>query len=352
MSSMLRNINLHGRWLNILLILLLGFFVFFANVSGQIQKPTPSTITLNATIYLPTATLKPILQSHVNQQLQSNNPNWIQSLIHPSITKLTPQSNGLAMTLSQSLYPGDPQPIESSTLLTFNVLNPSTIQVSAQPMQGSSLSLNGPLTQINLPKEGHVNSISPTPNCGDSALAVKMSFPISTDQGPVLSQTKSGLLSEAIPHTPTNTANAYVEVPSSALSSLGKDLSSVPINDSQSLTAQNIRISIQNNEIIVRSDLSLWQTGIVVGSGTMHIQPLVKNGNLLLDVKQTDLSVLFFTFSADSYNQQIQDILNQQMATSLGSLFTVTSVTIGTDKHIPCMASDSLILAGTTDMLS
>jgi hypothetical protein len=219
-------------------------------------------------------------------------------------------------------------------------------------MQGSSISLNGPLTQINLPKEGHVNSISPTPNCGDSALAVKMSFPISTGQGSVLSQTNSGLPSEAILHTPTNAANAYVEVPSSALSSLGKDLSSVPINDSHSLTAQNIRISIQNNEIIVKSDVSLWQTGIVVGSGTMHIQPLVKNGNLLLDVKQTDLSVLFFTFSADSYNQQIQDILNQQMATSLGSLFTVTTVTIGTNKHIPCMASDSLILAGTTDMLS
>jgi len=34
MSFMLRNIDLHGRWLNILLILLLGFFVFFANVSG------------------------------------------------------------------------------------------------------------------------------------------------------------------------------------------------------------------------------------------------------------------------------------------------------------------------------
>jgi len=309
-------------------------------------------ITLNATIYLPTATLKPILQSHVNQQLQSNNPNWLESLIHPSITKLTPQSNGLAMTLSQSLYPGDPQPIESSTLLTFSVLNSSSIQVSAQPMQGSSISLNGPLTQIQLPKEGHVDSISQTPNCGDSALVVKISFPISTGQGPVVSQMNLGLLAEAIPHAPMNAANAYVEVPSSALSSLGKDLNSVPINESQSLTAQNIRISIQNNAIIVRSDVSLWQTGIVVGSGTMHIQPLVKNGNLLLDVKQTDLSVLFFTFSADSYNQQIQDILNQQMATSLGGLFAVTAVTIGTDKHIPCMTSDSLILAGTTDMLS
>src|SRR5260370_15113496 len=339
---------LRRRWLNILLILLLGLFVIFANVRGQIERPSPSTVTLNATIYLPTASLKPILQSHVNQQLQSDNQGWVGSLIHPSVTKLTPQSNGLAMTLSESLYPGA-QPIEVSTLLKFSVLDPSTIQVSAQPMPGSPALLNGPLAQIKVPA-GHLNSISPTPKCGDSALAAKMGFPISTGQGPVSSQTISGQPSEAIPHIPTDTANAYVEIPSSALSKLGKDLVSVQIN--QIFTAQNIRISIQNNEIIVRSDISLWQTGIVVGSGTMHIQPLVKNGNLLLHMRQTDLSALFFTFLADSYDRQIENSLNQQLAASLARLFTVTNVAIGTDKHIPCMARDSLILTGTTDMAS
>jgi len=178
-----------------------------------------------------------------------------------------------------------------------------------------------------------------------------MGLPISTGQKQNAPQTNVGLPSEAIPRIPTQVANAYVEVPSSALSSLGHDIGSLPISDS--LTAQNIDIGIQNNEITVRSAISLWQTGLVVGTSTMHIQPVVKNGNLLLHVKQTDASALFFTFSADSYNQQIEESLNQQMATALGGLFTVTTVAIGTaDKHIPCMASDSLILIGTTDMLS
>jgi len=254
------------------------------------------------------------------------------------------------MTLSESLYPGA-QPIEVSTLLKFSVLDSSTIQVSAQPMPGSPALLNGPLAQIKVPA-GHLNSISPTPKCGDSALAAKMGFPISTGQGPVSSQAISGQPYEAIPHIPTDAANtnAYVEIPSSALSKLGKDLGSVQIN--QIFTAQNIRISIQNNEIIVRSDVSLWQTGIVVGSGTMHIQPLVKNGNLLLHIRQTDLSALFFSLPSDSYNRQIENSLNQQLAASLAGLFTVTNVAIGTDKHIPCTARDSLILTGTTDMAS
>lgn len=322
-------------------------FIIFANVPGEIEKPGPNTVTLNAAIYLPTATLKPILQRNVDQQVASQG--WVGSLVHPTITKLTPQSNGLAMTLGQSLYPGGPQTIESNTLLTFSVLDSSTIQVSGQSPPGSTLSVNGPLDQIKLP-QGQLNSISPTPNCGDSALAVKMGFPISLSQGQESSQTSSGLPSEAIPHAPTDAANAYVEIPSSALSTLGKNLGSFPIN--HNLTAENIRIGIENNEIIVRADVSLQPTGIVVASSTIHIQPLANNGNLILRVRQTDISVLFFTFLADNYNQQIENGINQELAGSLGGLFTVTKAAIGTDKHIPCTASDSLILTGTTNMLS
>jgi hypothetical protein len=155
---------------------------------------------------------------------------------------------------------------------------------------------------------------------------------------------------EMIQQLSTDAANAYIEITSSALSALGNQLGSFPV--SQNLTAQNIRISIQNNEIIVMSDISLWQTGIVVGSSTTHIQPLVENGNLLLHVTKTDVAVQFFTFPEDSYDQQIQDQINEQLAGTLGGLFTVTNVAIGTDTHIPCTASDSLILTGTTNMLS
>jgi hypothetical protein len=73
---------------------------------------------------------------------------------------------------------------------------------------------------------------------------------------------------------------------------------------------------------------------------------------LLLHVTETDLSVFFLTFSDDSYDQQIQNLINQQLASALGGLFTVTNVAIGSDRHIPCTASDSLILTGTTNMLS
>lgn len=348
---MLRKINLRQRWLDMLLLLLMVLFIIFANLSAEIPRPTSNTVTLNTTIYLPTATLKPILQSNVDQQIQASNQGWLGSLIHPSVTQLTPQSDGLAMTLSQSLFPGGPSPINSSTLLKFGVLNSSTIQVSGEPMAGGPAFLNGPLTQINV-TQGSVNGISPTPNCGDSALAVKLGFPISIGQGQQGSQAKLIQSAEMIrqPSANTATAKAYVEVTSSVLASLGNQMGSFPV--SQNLTAQNIRIGVENNEILVRSDISLWQTGIMVGSSTIHILPLVENGNLLLHVTETDISVAFLTFPEDSYDQQIQNQINQQLANALGNLFTVTKVGIGSDMHIPCMAHDSLILTGTTNMLS
>jgi hypothetical protein len=340
MTPLFRNIDLRKRWFNILLILLLALFVIFANISAQIPKPTPSTLTLHATIYIPTATLQPILQSHIDQERPSG---LLGSLIHPSVTNLTPQSNGLAMTLSENLLPGGPPPLEATALLTFSVLNSSTVQVSGQSMPGSLLSLSGPLTQIKIP-QGQLNSIAPTPNCGDSALAVKMGIPTSTtDQG----QKSSSL---AIPRIPTQAANAYVEVTSSSLASLGKDLGSLSV--SQLLTAQNFRIGIEHNEILVQSDISLWQTGVVVGSSTTHIQPLVENGNLVLHVKQNDFSTLFFAFPFDNYDQQIEHKLNNLLASSIAGLFTITQAAIGTNTNIPCAASDSLILTGTTDLLS
>lgn len=348
-TSMLRKENLRKKWLNILLILLMGLFVIFANVSATIPRPTASTITLNATIYLPTTTLKPILQSNVDQQVQSNNQGWPGSLIHPSITQLTPQNDGLVMTLSQSLFPGGPPVLDASTLLKFRVLNPSTIQVSAQPMPGSPVFLNGPLTQIKV-TQGNVNNISPTPNCGDSGLAAKLGFPIAIGQAQQGPQTPLVQSAEMIQQPPTDAAKAYVEVTSSALASLGNQIGSFPV--SENLTAQNIRIGIENNEILVRSDISLWQTGIIVGSSTTHILPLVENGNLFLRVTETDLSVAFLTFPDDNYDQQIQDQINQQLANTLGGLFTVTKATIGSDRHIPCAASNSLILTGTTNLLS
>ena len=141
-TSMLCKEYLRQRWLNILLMILIILFVTFANVSAEIPKSPASAITLDGTVYLPTATLKPILQSHVDQQLQSKKLDFF---IHPSVTELTPQNDGLAVTLSQSLFPpGGPPPVELKMLLQFSVLNPSTIQVSAQPTQGPLALFKGP----------------------------------------------------------------------------------------------------------------------------------------------------------------------------------------------------------------
>jgi hypothetical protein len=340
---------LHKKRLYMILIPLIILCVIFATVSVKIPKPTASTITLNASVYIPTATLKSILQSDVNQQLRSSNQGWLGSLIHPSVTRLTPQSDGLALTLSQSLFPGGPPLIDSKTLLKFSVHNASTIQVSAQPMPGSASFLNGPVTQIQVP-QGRVNGILPTPNCGESALAVKLGLPISVGQTQQGSQASLIQAAAMIQQPSTNTAKAYVEVPSSALASLGNQIGSFPI--SQNLTAQNIRVGVEHDEIVVRSDVSLWRTGIIVGSSTTSILPLVQNGNLLLRVTGTDLSVAFWTFPNDSYDQQIQNQINQQLANTLGGLFTITNVSIGRNGHIPCAGSDSLILTGTTNMLS
>lgn len=345
---MLRKGKLRRSWLCMILILLIILLIIFANVSVERPRPTASTVTLNATIYLPTATLKSVLQRNVDQQLQSGNHGGLASLLHPSVTRLTPQNDGLVLTLSQSLLGGLP-PLESSILLKFNVLNSSTVQINAQPLPGSPVGIDGPVTQIQV-RQGHVNSISPTPNCGDSALAAKLGFPISIGQAQKGKQAKLIQPAEMIRQPSADTAETYVEVTSSALASLGNQIGSFPV--SENLTAQNIRISVENNEVIVRSDISLWQTGIIVGSSTTHIQPLVDNGNLLLHVIKTDLSIAFLTFSDNSYNQQIQDQINQQLAGALGSLFTVTKVAIGKDTHIPCVAKDSLLLTGTTNVLS
>jgi hypothetical protein len=342
MTSLFRNFNLRKRRFTVLLILLLVLLIIFAIIPIQIPKPTPKTLTLHSTIYIPTATLQPILQIRIDQQGPSG---WLGSLIRPSVTNLTPQSDGLAVTLSENpLQGGLPPLVEDTMLLTFDVLNSSTLQVSGQSMPGSLLSLNGPLAQIKIP-QGQLNSITPTPNCGDSALAVKMGLPISTtDQG----QKSSSSL--ASPRIPTQAANAYVEMTSSSLAAQGRDLGSLSV--SQFLTAQNFRIGIEHNEIIARSDISLWQTGIVIGSNTTHFQPLVENGNLVLHVKQNDFSTLFFAFPFNNYDQQIEHKLNNMIISSTAGHLTVTQAAIGPNPHIPCAASDSLILTGTTGLLS
>ncbi len=105
------------------------------------------------------------------------------TLIQPSaaLVSLYPQQGGLAMRLRLSLYPGDPQAITSSLLIKFSVLNWSTVQVSATPINGGPSIVNGRLTTFHMPL-GSLNSIYATPGCGSSALALNLQFPVALGQ--------------------------------------------------------------------------------------------------------------------------------------------------------------------------
>ena len=106
------------------------------------------------------------------------------TLIQPSaaLTSLTTQQGGLAISLRVSLYPGDPQPINVSMLISLSVIDSSTVQVSARPLKGSPALVSGPLAAFQIPM-GQLNSINMTPTCGNAALAVHLQFPVALGQG-------------------------------------------------------------------------------------------------------------------------------------------------------------------------
>ncbi len=339
------------------------------------QDTTP----LGATIYLTNGTLSPIFQSRVNQQvpgvvsdaiasivskLPAVDQGWASTMattvIQPSVllTSLVPTQAGLVASIRISLYAGDPQPISARLLIKFSVLDSSTVQVSAQPMPGSPSLLNGPITTLHIPI-GQLNSINATPGCGDSALAVNLQVPVSL--GGQTTSTQGGQMANnsldslRLPQTKTlsNTtggATTYVAIPSASLAALGNSLGSFPIG-SNNMSAQNIQVSVQGSNIIVTSDIILGSS-FKLGTAVTTVQPTAIGGNLSVNVLSITLTVLqVFTFPEDTYNAQIQQMLNAKLGTALSGKFNISSAAIGTNSHIPCSASDSLVLTGTTNLV-
>ena len=336
----------------------------------------------SAIIYLPTATLAPVFQGRINQEVPAAandaitgmvaglpvaDRGWARemaaTLLQPTaiLVRLAPQQGGLATTLRLSLYPGDPQPITASMLIKFSVQSPTTIGVSAQPMAGSPALVSGPVSTFRTPI-GQLNSITATPNCGDSALSVGLRVPISLGQGEAMPQVHQRAITsttslnnmqqpltsrkqQATPHH----ASAYVEVPATSLASMGSSIGSLPINSN--LTAENIQIAVQDSNIVVTSDIVLG-TSFRIGVATTTVQPTAANGDIAVHVLSTQLTVFgIFTFPYDTYNQQIEQTLNQKLATALTGKFIVTDAAIGPNSQVPCAASDSLVLTGTTSLL-
>ena len=369
--------------LGMLLVLIIGCLTVTpahsAHAATHQARSEQASTPLNAKIYLATGTLSPIFQSTINQQvpnvvtgainaivskLPSIDQGWATTmattLIQPSatLTSLTPQQGGLAASLRLSPYPGDPQPTNASMLITFSVLNSNTVQVNVKPLPGSPTLISGPVTTLHIPF-GQLNSLSATPGCGNEALAVNLQVPVSLGQASTQgasSSATSGLGDIQVQHTQrmqaTNAGlgnvNAYVEIPSASLASLGNGITSLPI--SHNLTAQNIQLSVQGSNIIINSDIMLGGS-LQLGTAVTTVQPQASNGGLSVNVLSTTLTVFqIFTFPENTYNAQIEQTLNSQLGGALAGKFNVTNAAIGTNSNVPCAASDSLILTGTANL--
>lgn len=324
---------------------------------------------LNAIVYLSTGSLVATFQNRIDQQipgavnsaianavssLPARDQGWATematTLIQPSATleSLYPRQGGLAMSLRLSLYPGDPQAINSNMLIKFSVLNSSTAQVSAVPLNGSPSLVNGPLTTFHMPL-GALNSIYSTPGCGSSALALNLQFPVALGQTASQVQPLTTNFSKtASTNRVVGNVNSFIVIPSASLSSIGSSIGTMPV--SKSIKARNIRIVVQGNNIHILSDI--YWSGINIGTADSAISPGAAGGNLVLYVLSTNLNIFnLFSFPLNSYNKQIQRTLNAKLGNALNGKFYVAQAGIGPGGLMPCAAGDSLVLAGNISAL-
>ncbi len=347
---------------------------------------TQATTNIDATIYLAAALLQPLFQSNIDAQvpgavnsaisaivssLPAADQGWASqmatTLLQPSaqLVSLTPQQDGLLVTLRLNLYNGDPQPIIAKMLVKFSVLDSATVQVSAQPLSGSPTLVSGPIATFNMPI-GSLNSVTTTTTCGDASLAISLKFPITLGSGTATGQVQQNTAStvsgvsttrasfqqsvrQQAPGEAQGSVNSYVEIPATSLSQLGAGLGSIAINSS--FTAQNIRVSVQGSNLAVNSDI-MWG-GFQLGVATTTFAPLAQNGNLALKiVGETQLTwANIFNFPFGSYDPQIQQMINAKLSGALTGKFNVTNAAIGPNSHVPCAASNSLVLTGTTSLV-
>ncbi len=373
-------------WISLLLLLLLALIVTPVSANSNATQRSPQqnnpATSVAANIYITLGTLEPLFQSNINNavpgavnnainsivgSLPQKDRGWAQimatTLFQPSatLTGLTRQSNGLVASLQLSLYAGDPHPINASLLTSFSVANASSIVVTAKPINGSPTLVNGPISTFQVPF-GQLNGIRTTTTCGDAALNVGLHFPISLAQGQTQSQVQSsGLNAPVSPMVLQHTrnlinknselalnTNSYVEIPAASLAAIGSSIGSFPVNSSQ--TAKNIQVSVQNNQIVVTSDIydSFWGH---IGSAVTQIAPTTANGNIAVKVLSTTFKLFgIISIPYDSYDQSIQQSLNQKLQGALAGKFNATSAQIGPSTQLPCAASNSLLLTGTVHL--
>jgi hypothetical protein len=365
-------------WILVLAVLMLGVTIMTpALATNSTAQHTTQTQTarqanstsLNAIVYLTTGSLASTFQNRIDQQvpnavnaaifnmvstLPAKDRGWATematTLIQPSavLVNLYPQQGGLAMTLRLSLYPGDPKAITSSMLIRFSVLNSSTVQVGATPMNGGPSLFSGPLATFRMPL-GSLNSIHATPGCGNAALALNLQFPVALGQSSSQVQHFTSNISTTVSKMLfAGNINSFIEVPAASLSSLSKSIGSMPAGNS--FTAKNVRMVVQGSNIHILSDI--YWSGINIGTADTSVAPYAAGGNLVLHVLSTNLSIFdLFKFPLNSYNQQIQQTLNSKLGNAFAGKFYVAQAGIGPNGLLPCAASDSLVLAGNISAL-
>jgi hypothetical protein len=374
-------------WILVLAVVVLGVtFMTPALASNNTARHTTQTqaaqraasSSLNAIVYLTTGSLASTFQNRINQQvpnavntaiinmvstLPKQDRGWATematTLIQPSaaLVKLAPQQGGLAMALRLSLYPGDPKAIASNMLIKFKVLNSSTVQVSASPLNGGPSLVNGPLTTFQMPL-GSLNSINSTPGCGDAALALNLQFPVTLGQASSQAQTHIANISTTGKNPLTANLganrldaahiNSFIEVPAASLSSVSSSIGSMPVGGS--FTAKNVRITVQGSNIHILTDI--YWSGINIGTADTTVAPSAAGGNMVMHVLSTNLSIFgLFSFPMNNYNQQIEQTLNSKLGTAFAGKFYVDQAEIGPNSLLPCAAGDSLVLTGNISAL-
>ncbi|GCE05039.1 hypothetical protein KDAU_23680 [Dictyobacter aurantiacus] len=344
---------------------------------------------LDARVFLTGDVLRQRFQNTINQQVPHLSASTINGIVHSApagdqgwigqianaliqpaatLTDLTPQAGGFNTGIRLSLYPGDPKPINSHMLVTFSILNDSTIQVNGQALPGSPALITGPLTTLHVPI-GKLTSVQTTTTCGDANLDLGLQIPQTGTQAQgslhgsyqqahsgntpamdtvPLSMTMPGAAASPIDQ---QAVPVYVEVPFSSLNTVAGGVGTLSLNSS--MEAKNIQLSTQNGKLVVTADIISLVFGtpmLKLGTATTIMEPQVADGKLQFHVDKTTLNVLIFTFPADNYNQQIEQALNDKIGNIAGNNLTLTSASMGSTARISCVAPDSLLLTGTTTL--
>ncbi|HEY7420148.1 MAG TPA: hypothetical protein VH593_33525 [Ktedonobacteraceae bacterium] len=290
----------------------------------SIQQQLPDQF--NQSVMAQTKGLDPATQSLANQ--------LIGEVFQPSanLTQLTPTQGGLVSSISVSLFPNDPNPLGFSMLLSFNKINSHAAEVDASAVPGQPAPPStGPQSTFDVGTFGTLNSIVPTPGCGDSALLMNMdTAPGAAQQG------GGGGQGAGFP--------LFIDVPAAAFQAGAAGQGNMDIGGG--FSAQNIQVSLQGQGMVVNTQIAFL--GNQVGSTMTTVQLSAANGKLVGTVTNTNVNIGgFLSLPVDAFNQDIQQQLNQQLGTMMGNMLNVTSVNFGPTAAVPCATPGDMLLGGT-----